>query len=69
MEIPVGAVGGVRGSGRGEGVGGGRQDSRLRVSGPVLTILTTQDSDAGTYRCFANNTEGVAALQVKLFMT
>lgn len=52
MDVPLGGVGGA-----------GRQVSRARVAGPVLTILATEDGDGGTYRCYANNTEGVAVLQ------
>ncbi|XP_069192476.1 cell adhesion molecule Dscam2 isoform X3 [Procambarus clarkii] len=57
VDIPLGGVGGA---------GGGLQAARMKVSGPVLNLLTTEDADAGTYRCYANNTEGVAVLQVEL---
>lgn len=68
METPVGG-GGVGSSGVTDGgvVGRGRglQGTRHKVWGPVLTILATEDSDSATYRCYANNTEGVAMLQVR----
>ncbi|XP_068204699.1 cell adhesion molecule Dscam2-like [Palaemon carinicauda] len=44
----------------------GRRAARVRASGPILYFLTTEDSDTGDYRCYANNTEGMAVLRVQL---
>ena len=41
-----------------------REGNRIRVSGSVLTIQSVEEGDAGLYRCTANNSQGVAFLQV-----
>ncbi|XP_037800308.1 Down syndrome cell adhesion molecule-like protein Dscam2 [Penaeus monodon] len=60
VDLPLSTLNGMMGG------GSRRAGSRVKSTGAVFTILTAEDADTGTYSCYANNTEGVAVLQVEL---